>query len=200
MPVSGEDAMKKLSKERRQQLILTCLLTALAVAGLWFGVIRAQQRSLQTTASKTEAAREKLRQVKAAIASADETEQKLAEARKQLDQEEESMASGDLYAWAITTLRTFKLGYKVEIPQFSQIDGPKEVSLLPEFPYKQITLTIGGTAPFNEFGRFVSDFENEFPHMRLLNLNLEPAAQNSGDSQKLSFKMEIAALVKSSAS
>ncbi len=111
------------------------------------------------------------------------------------------MASGDLYAWAITTLRTFKLGYKVEIPQFSTIDGPKDVNLLPAFPYKQISLTVGGTATFHEFGRFVADFENQFPHMRLLNLSLEPGGlQAGGESSTLSFKMEIAALVKPTAS
>jgi len=188
--------MKKLSKEKRQQLILTGLLTVLAVAGLWFGVIRAQQRNLQTMAKKTEAAREKLRLVKTSIANAEQTEQQLGEARKQLDKREELMASGDLYAWAITTIRTFKLGYKIDIPQFSPIDGPKPVDLLPDFPYKEVTLTIGGTAAFHEFGRFVADFENQFPHMRLLNLNLEPANQDKGEAERLSFKMEIAALVK----
>jgi len=170
------------------------------VAGLWFGVIRAQKSSLQVMTAKAEAAKEKLRLVKTAIATADQTEQQLAEARKELDKEEATMASGDLYAWAITTLRAFKLDYKVEIPQFSQVDGPKDVNLLPDFPYKQITLTIAGTAAFHEFGRFVADFENAYPHMRLLNLNLEPSTQNAGDPEKLSFKMEIAALVKPSAS
>ena len=56
------------------------------------------------------------------------------------------MASGDLYAWTINTLRQFKLGYKVEIPQFSQIDGPKEMNMLAGFPYKQANMTISGTA------------------------------------------------------
>jgi Tfp pilus assembly protein PilO len=192
--------MKKLSKQKRQQLILTGLLTVLALAGLWFGVIRAQQRNLQTMAKKTEAAKEKLRVVKTSIANADQTEQQLGEARKQLDKQEELMASGDLYAWAITTIRTFKLGYKVEIPQFSQIDGPKPVELLPDFPYKEVTLTIGGNAAFHELGRFVADFENQFPHMRLLNLSLEPATSDKGEAERLSFKMEIAALVKPGAS
>ncbi|HEY5911283.1 MAG TPA: hypothetical protein VJA21_11840 [Verrucomicrobiae bacterium] len=193
--------MNSLSKEKRQQLILAVLLTILAVTGLWLGLIRSQQQNLVNVAKKTEAARNKLQLVKQSIETADQTEQQLGEARKQLNKHEELMASGDLYSWAITTLRTFKLGYKVEIPQFSQIDGPKDVNLLPAFPYKQVTLTVGGTTAFHEFGRFLADFENQFPHMRLMNLSLEPASsQTAGESDRLSFKMEIAALVKPSAS
>ncbi len=193
--------MNKLSKEKRQQLILTGLVTTLAICGLYFGVIRTQQGSVRTLKSKTEAAAQKLDQVKRSIQTADQTEQQLCDARKQLDKDEELMASGDLYAWAITTIRTFKLNYRVEIPQFSTINGPKEMDLLPAFPYKQITLTVGGTAAFNELGRFMADFENQFPHMRLLNLSVEPApSQAAGGEPKLAFKMDIAALVKPNAS
>ncbi len=191
--------MKKLSKEKQQQLVLTALVTLLALAGLWYGVIRTQQRNLQSLNTNSQTAREKLKTIRHTIETADQTEQQLCEARKQLEKFEEGMASGDLYAWAITTLRTFKLGYKVDIPQFSQIEGPKSVELLPDFPYKQVTMTVAGTAGFYEFGRFVADFENQFPHMRLTNLSLEPSPAQ-GDPEKLSFKMQIAALVKTSGS
>lgn len=193
--------MNKLSKEKRQQLVLTGLVTLLAICGLYFGIVRAQQNSLKTLKSKTEAASQKLNLVKRSIQTADQTEQQLCDARKQLDKDEELMASGDLYSWAITTIRTFKLNYRVEIPQFSTISGPKDVDLLPAFPYKQITLTVGGTAAFNELGKFLADFENQFPHMRLMNLSLEPApSQPAASEPRLTFKMDIAALVKPNAS
>jgi hypothetical protein len=200
MQISGENAMK-LSKEKKQQLMLVAVATGLVLAGLWFGLISAQKRSLHTIAEKNAVAKQKAEQVKHAIETADQIEQELCEAKKRLDKNEEGIASGDLYAWTITTLRTFKLGYKVEIPQFSQIDGPKDVSLLPNFPYKQANLTIAGQASFHEFGRFVADFENQFPFMRVINVTLEPASSvATTEREKLSFKMEIAALVKSGAS
>ncbi len=191
--------MNRLSKEKRQQLILVGLLTALALVGLWFGVIRSQQQSLTTLKARTETAKQRLATVKHAIQTADQTDKQLCDSQKELVKYEEAMATGDLYSWAITTIRTFKLDYKVDIPQFSQIDGPKAVDLLPDFPYKQVTLTVAGSASFNEFGRFLADFENHFPHMRLLNLSLEPGS-GQGDPEKLSFKMQIAALVKAGAS
>lgn len=187
----------KLSKEKRQQLILTAMITAGAVVGLYLGVIRAQQQSLKTLGERTKHAAKNLQGMKEAIQNTEGVETQLAEADQRLGKMEEGMATGDLYSWAITTIRQFKLPYKVDVPQYSQIDGPKDVTLLPQFPYKQVTMTIGGTAHFYDFGKFVADFENQFPYMRLQNLTLEPVSGLvSTDREKLSFKMDIVMLVK----
>lgn len=96
-------------------------------------------------------------------------------------------------------LRKFKQPYKVEIPQFSGIDGPRPTTLLPDFPYQQVSLTVGGTAFFQDFGRFLADFENQFPYVRVLNLTLEPSGRMVGvEQEKLSFKINVAMLVKPS--
>jgi Tfp pilus assembly protein PilO len=201
MPLPGENAMSSLSKEKRNQFILVILVTGSVVAGLWFGLIRFQQSRLEQLAQNTQTAEHKLEQVKQAIETADVLEARLDEASKRLSVVEASMATGDIYAWTINTLRQFKLGYKVEIPQFSQIDGPKEMNMLAGFPYKQANMTISGTAFYTDLGKFVADFENQFPYMRLLNLSLEPvASMNGGDKERLTFRMEIAALVKTTAS
>ncbi len=189
--------MNKLSKEKRQQLVLALVVTAVAVAGLWFGVIKSQKDRLHKLAEKKQAADTRLHQVKQAVENADRIETQLGEAGKRLTKLEDGMATGDLYSWAINAIRQFKMPYKVEIPQFSQIDGPKDSSLLPQFPYKQATLTISGTGYFHDVGKFIADFENEFPYFRVLNLTLEPASALTGaDREKLSFKMDIVALVK----
>ena len=70
-----------------------------------------------------------------------------------------------------------------------------EVDLLAGFPYRQAKLSLNGSAYYHDLGKFVSDFENNFPHMRMINLIIESASQGSG-SEKLSFRMEIVALVK----
>jgi len=187
----------KISKEKKQHLVLIGLVTAGAVAGLWLGLISVQKKSLRQLVARKASAHQKLEQMKHAIVTADQVEAQVCEVRKQLDNLENSMASGDLYSWAINHVRKFKLDYKVDIPQFSQIDGPKDDTLLPAFPYKQITLTVSGTALYHDFGRFVAEFENEYPYMRLLNLTLEPAGSGG---EKLTFKMDIVALVKPAAS
>jgi len=189
--------MKKLSTEKQKQLALVVLLTVVLMVGTSYGLIKPEFQSRAKLAQARIAAEQRLQQMKQAIDHADQIEAQLCETKKQLDKLEEGMASGDLYSWAINTIRQFKLAYKVEIPQFSQIDGPREMSMLAAFPYKQATITIGGSASFYDFGKFVSDFENQFPYARLMNLSLEPiSGVASGDKERLSFKMQIAALVK----
>ena len=73
--------------------------------------------------------------------------------------------------------------------------------LLPNFPYKQATLSLAGTAHFHDFGHFLADLENQFPHIRVLNLSLElnqsPAAE---DQETVSFKLDLVTLVKTNPS
>jgi hypothetical protein len=71
-----------------------------------------------------------------------------------------------------------------------------EMNMLPAFPYHQATSTVTGSAYYFDFGRFVADFENQFPYMRIQNLNLEPSGA-ADDPEKLSFRMEIVTLIKS---
>ncbi|HWH71699.1 MAG TPA: hypothetical protein VNT26_20160 [Candidatus Sulfotelmatobacter sp.] len=193
--------MNKLSKEKRQQLVLVIMLIIGALAGLWFGLISSQNESVRKMADRKDNARRKLLLVKQTIENADQVEAQLGEASKRLTKLESGMASGDLYFWAINTIRQFKLSYKIEIPQFSTIEGPKEVSLLPTFPYKQATISVGGTAYFHDFGRFVADFENQYPYIRVANLTLEPLpTAGASEREKLSFRMDLVMLVKPNAS
>jgi len=100
-----------------------------------------------------------------------------------------------LYSWTYGTMRQFKQQYKVEIPE---IGPPRvgEVDLLPDFPYKQITFSITGKAFYHDLGKFVADFENAFPHAQLVNLVISPVG---GESEQLSFSMDVIALVKPNA-
>ena len=186
---------RKLPKEKRQQLIAVVLGTLVALVGLYFGLIQYQERNLQYLAQKRVAGEKKCQQVLDVIKHASQIESDLANARKALAESETDIASGDLYAWVVNWLRQFKAGYKVQIPQFNQLGSPMEVNLLPDFPYKQATLTVAGTAHFHDLGRFLADLENQFPHVRLLNLSLDVNAA-SVEPETLSFKVDIITLAK----
>jgi hypothetical protein len=189
--------MKRLSKEKKNQLALVGIVTAIVMAGLWFGLINVQQNKAAKISRDCEAAEQKLTLVRKSIQDSEQLAAQVAEVAAKLGKLEAGMATGDLYSWAINSLRQFKTPYKVEIPQFSQIDGPKDTTMLAGFPYQQATLTIGGTAYFYDFGRFLADFENAFPYIRVQNLQLEPmSAMASNDAEKLTFRMDIITLVK----
>jgi Tfp pilus assembly protein PilO len=189
--------MKATNNQKRNQFILVALVTLGIIAGLWLGLIKSQQSNLRELAAARTAAAQRLQQAKQAIQISDQVDSQFCEAKKRLDKIEETMATGDLYSWAINTIRQFKLPYKVEIPQFSQVDGPKEMAMLARFPYKQATWTIAGTAQFHDFGKFLADFENQFPYSRVLNLSLEPVSGAvATEKERLAFRLEIVALVK----
>jgi hypothetical protein len=194
--------MKQLPKEKRDMLLLAILLVAGIVAALGFGLIRPQFRRLTSLAAAHKAAEAKLVEMKDAAKHAGEVEAEAAAAEQMLAEAEKGIASGDVYDWVINTVRDFKAkgGYQVDILQFSPISAQGTVNLLPGVPYKQATLSVVGSAHFHDFGRFIADFENAFPNMRVINLGLEPSAAGVGLTEKLSFRMDLVTLVKSSAS
>jgi hypothetical protein len=196
----------RLPKPKRNQLFLVAGITVVILGGLGFGLIKWQYANLRALDDKQQVAEKKLARVADAIKHADQIEANYDAKRQLLAEQEEGMASGDLFSWLVNTLRTFKLDYRVDIPQISQPTTPDAVNLLPDFPFKQVTLKIGGTAYYQDLGEFVADFENHFPHIRLVNLTLEPAAGVGGalasadkekvDKEKLSFTVDVVTLVK----
>jgi hypothetical protein len=199
MPDAGKDAtmnLSKLSKEKRTNLILVVVITLALLGGLGFGLIKYQYENLRRLANRKATATRKLRQMEDAVKNATRIESDLAEAKQMLGQLESDVGpSGDLYSWVIGTVRTFKAPYKVEIPQFSQIGPITEMTMLPNFPYKQSSMTVAGKAHFHDLGRFLADFENRFPHIRILNLGLD-VDSTPQESEMLAFRMDIVTLVK----
>jgi hypothetical protein len=116
----------------------------------------------------------------------------LTEVTNALAHAEADLASGDLFSWTYDTMRHFKQPYKVEIPEIGHPTAGN-VDLLPSFPYRQIQFTVNGTAYYHDLGKFITDFENIFPHARMVRLVVESGGDNT---EKLSFRMEIIALMK----
>ena len=191
----------KLPIEKRKKLILVVVGTILAVAALYCLVISPQNQKLVRLANKKAEVQASQRRVLEAVRRASAIEDDLAGARKALVEAEADVASGDVYSWAINTLRQFKADYKVNIPQFSSLGPVTDVNLLPNVPYKQASLSLAGTAHFHDLGLFLADLENRFPHLRVVNLSLDlnssPAPE---DQDTVSFKLDLVTLVKSNPS
>lgn len=187
--------MKKISRDKRNQLIIVAFVT-LAVLGLiYFGLIQPQYDSLAKIAKAKKTAVDKLVSIRNTITNATVVSKDLSEATATLAHTEEDMATGDLYSWTYDTIRRFKQQYQVEIPEIGH-PTVSDVDVLPAFPYKQIRFSINGTAYYHDMGKFIADFENNFPHARMVNLIIEPSPTADGSSEKLSFRMDIVALVK----
>ena len=187
--------MNKLSKEKRNRLILVVLVTIVVLCGLWFGLVNIQQQNLDKLARDKTGAQTKLATREQAVKNADRLQTEVAETSKKLAELEEDMAPGDPLSWLVGKIQVFKLPYKVEIPQISSPGETRE--FLAKFPYKQATFAVGGTAYFHDLGKFIADFENHFPYFRIVNLDLAPttgAVEN--EREKLTFNFQIVTLVK----
>src|ERR1043165_2854539 len=186
----------KLPKEKRNNFILVVVITIAVLSGLGFGLIKYQHENLERLADRKVEAEKKFWQMEDAVKNSAKIESDLAEAKQTLSQLEGDVApQGDLYSWVISMLRGFKGPYKVEIPQYSQMGPTTEMPLLPGFPYKQASMTVAGKAHYHDLGRFLADFENQFPHIRLLNLGLDVDG-NPQEAEMLAFRMDIVTLVK----
>jgi Tfp pilus assembly protein PilO len=190
---------KRLSKEKKQQLIVTIVITVVCLAGWGFGLIRYQYSSLSELSAAKVSAEKKLEQMSKTVKQANRIAVDYAEAQKTLAEMESDIASGDLYSWMISTIRRFRAPYKVEIPSLSPTSAVVDVNLLPNFPYKQTSINLNGTAHYHDLGRFIADFENQFPHIRLTNLSVD-LDNAANEPEMLAFKMEVVALVKPNAS
>jgi Tfp pilus assembly protein PilO len=198
--------MKHLPKEKRDRLILVAVGTLAVIVGLYWGVVRTQRQLLVALADKHTEEEIRVGNAQRLASSTAELQANLEVVKEKLKVIESTMPSGDMYSWIILTINSFKEngGYKVEIPQFSR-EVAGEVGMLAKFPYRAAIFHVRGTAFFHDFGRFISDFENTFPYMRIQNIDLEPAGGSSAtregaspsadDAEKLAFKFEIVTLV-----
>ena len=190
--------MSKLPKDKRDKIIFISLGTIVVCAAVWFLVIGAQRESLKVAREKALTSRDQLARGEAMLKTQPTVNAQFEEATRQLQQRETGMAApNDMYSWLIQTLNNFRLGYKVEIPQFGR-ELPTAVGMFPKFPYSAALFTVRGSAHYHDFGKFLADFENAFPCIRVQNIELDPAMEIAGSEvrEKLNFKMELVTLVR----
>lgn len=196
--------IKQLSPEKKQHLVAVAIGVVLVLVAIYFLLVRPAQASLAKIQVSITEAEKKYTDAAKLVKSADAEEEKLTRREEQLGAVEASMVAGDANLWIRLTYEKFRTQapYKVEIPNFPPpFQG--DMTMIPEFPYKAATYRVSGSAYYHDLGKFLADFENYFPYMRVLNLDLGPeesgatATSAAGDDrEKLLFNFEVAALVK----
>jgi Tfp pilus assembly protein PilO len=195
----------RLSKEKRDRLILVILLTVAICVGLWYGIITTRNARLEETRASIRAVIDKLEKARTLVKQSQKAEAQLAAAIEKLKVVEDSMASGmDHYTWAILLLEKARAGHDVKIIEVTRpVKG--EVGMLAQFPYQAAIFTVRGAGHYHDFGKFLADFENSFPYFRVQNLSLAPILESLAASEgttaatgeeNVSFRMEIVALIK----
>ncbi len=197
--------MARLSKEKRDRLILVIILTIAICVGLWYGIITTRKERLEEAKVSMRASIDKLEKARILVKQSDRAESQVATAVDKLKVVEDSMASGDYYTWAIQLfLDKVRDRHQVKIIETTRpVKG--EVGLLAQFPYQAAIFTVRGAGHYHDFGKFLADFENSCPYFRVQNISLAPGLDSAVGSdstaaaageENLSFRMEIVALIK----
>jgi len=196
--------MPRLSKDKRDKLILVAIGTIAISVGLWLGVVRTRNDQLKTSRTALGKARDKLDKARKVVSLAAQAQADMEAATNKLGLIEETMASGDLYSWAYLLLEKARGGHDVNIIEVAR-PAKGEVGVLAQFPYAAAIFSVRGMGYYHEFGKFLADFENRFPYFRVQNLSLSAGSEGStgasssvaqSGEEKLSFKMDIVALIK----
>jgi Tfp pilus assembly protein PilO len=185
--------MKRLSPAKRNQLILVVVITLTLISAVYFFLISPQNIENNRLKRQTSDQLADLDKYKKLISQAETTSNQLVAVSQELNHAEQDIATGDVYAWTYDTLRRFKANYHLNIPTIGQ-PSVSDVDLIPNFPYRQVRLSLNGSGYYHDLGKFVADFENDFPHMRLVNLTMQ--SDNDTTPEVLTFQMDVVALIK----
>jgi hypothetical protein len=194
----------KLSKEKRDRLVLVILVTAIAIATAYYFGVQSSRNQLSNWNDRAAEAEKKFASAQRFLKNATEIEARMNTVRAEVERvESEMVASADPYAWSYRLVQSFGEAHKeVFVDEITRPQLGQPVGLLPEFPYQAATFRVRGGGYFHDIGKFVADFENRFPYFRVQNLTLNASGARSGAEQRpdeLAFTAEIVALVRPTA-
>ena len=186
--------MNKLPPNKRNQLVLVLIILVAIIGAIYTFLISPQKTKNQRITRDIAAKSDQYEKMRSLIKQAGITTTNLTDINTQLSAAESDVAKGDAYAWTYNTIRQFKTGYHVDINIGQPTAG--EVDIISKFPYRQVRVTLDGTAFYHDLGKFIADFENHFPHTRLENLAIAPDESPNAPAEHLTFRMDMVALVK----
>jgi Tfp pilus assembly protein PilO len=204
--------MNKLSKEKRDRLILICILIAGIVGGLYTFVLGAQKEELATLQTQITGAKSKVDKADVLVRSSATIEARLTEAKKLIDSRQEKMAPpGQYYYWFLKLIDQFRKDEKLDTSFIVDITQPEfvEGGLLPRFPYRAASFGLRLNGHFHDIGKFVAAVENAYPYFRVQNIRItphgigaaatkqpQPVAKLDNTEGKLTVELKIVTLIK----
>lgn len=193
--------MNKLSKQKRERLILVAIMTVCVCGGVWFLLIGPAEQSLKQSREEISNLEDQINSANRLKEDREAYDEKLKTLQAELDRREDGMAHGDLFFWFVNTINKFKTPpegeeARVEIPQISK-ETIVPVGVFPEFPYEAAMFRVSGEATYYDLGRFIADFENAYPYISIRNLQLQPGAKDAAATgEKLGFSADFVTLIK----
>jgi hypothetical protein len=153
--------MAKLTREKRDQLILTALMSAMILVAVWMLLISPTREALVKLAAEVSATDDQLTDARRVVARVAQIEVEMKATAKFLSVMEQDMVEGDPNLWIRRALNDFygQAKRSIVLPSIG-VPSPGEIGVLPDFPYKAMAFRLSGKGYYHEIGKFISDFEN----------------------------------------
>jgi Tfp pilus assembly protein PilO len=193
----------KFSKEKRDKLVLVCVLGLGLLASIYLFVITEQKKALAQLQAQTRTARQNLEKADRWVRMGDSITDSLEANRASLRSREDQMAPLDRFKWFHDLLEDFLKDYQVRLEDITRTPEIGPVGLFPEFPYQAATFGVRMSGTFHEFGTFLADLENKFPLLRVQNLDMDPQRARGGgvrQNESLDIRMRVVTLIRPSES
>jgi Tfp pilus assembly protein PilO len=178
--------MNKLSKDKRNKLLAIAGGTAVVLGLFWYFVISSQRNYVKETATKSEAVQDKINRAQKLI-NAEPVYAPAVEPRTEsLANIEKEMAPpppASKLEWISRIVSDFSRAYNVEASRY-QNEQLVEWEPVPRFPYKSVILGITFKARYHDFGKFLAAFENKYPYMTVLIVQLTPSDAGISEEEK----------------
>jgi len=191
--------MKTYTKSRIRLAGFIACGACLSLMILWGIIIRPTQNHIKTLHDNLTETKRKIEFSQRAVNNTDRMNADLEDSNQRLNQKENrGVASGDIYLWVVNLLLEMQTTNSVEFREFEQ---PRigDLTMGPWIPYHAAMCRVRGIGRYHELGKFLANFENRYPLIRLLKLELEPASDFRVDPNlpgKLTIDMEFIVLVK----
>ena len=213
----------KLTQEKREAMMKVAGGFLVGLGALWWFGVYGQQGELVTLGEEVLKVRSDAERAARNVNNGPNVEAWLAAARQRLEAEEAGLVpiTGNRRNWLLTEVNKVidsvvaQGGGRCELEEIRPVEPlERTAELLPKFPYTANHFRVRMAAFYADFGRFVAEFENRFPYMRVQGLTVkrpdgvgtfDPAAEATQDStgarepqrsDKLSFDFVVVALVK----
>ncbi len=177
--------MNRLSKDKRDKIILIAVGALAIAATYWYLVITSQAAGLEKYRESIRDADDRVNKADLRIRRTTSIEAELKTLRQQMADAEAMMIPVEQLKgnkWLFDTLVNFIAKNKHDVKPLSLSNDPligKQFVLLPKFAYSGAAYEVEFQAYFHSFGRFLADFENSFPYIHIQRMQIWPLATPS---------------------
>lgn len=185
-----------MNDQDKKALLMIVAITAAVVGLYYWAVIRTEQRLLAQAGEERLEWQRQAQEIQTLAAQWETLYQQWTAVSNALRELERDLPTGDIYRWQLQRF----LNPKAPGIIMSDVEPPKTAdSLIPatNTPYATVTFGLNGRARFHDFGRFLADLENHYPHMRVDTLELQPTmpdAIQSEEARRLYFRLDLLSL------